>query len=164
MSSILMGLRFRTCQFVCSFVTLTTTNLPPRISLSTVAIDCFTLSASAILFPADKSVQVHEGTVPVSGWAYSGGGRWIERVECSPDGGFTWSVAITLSAIQGGSAHSLAYLICRFQVPFENMSEKHYHTKRLWHMDLPIHAEGWLEIVVRAWGKQPTILPVDWIA
>jgi hypothetical protein len=41
----------------------------------------------------------------------------------------------------------------RFEVPGENLSTKHYHTMRLWHMELPIHAEGWLELVVRAWGS-----------
>lgn len=44
--------------------------------------------ASAIIFPAPKSVQVHDGFIDVSGWAFSGGGRWIERVEVSTDGGF----------------------------------------------------------------------------
>lgn len=33
------------------------------------------------------------------------------------------------------------------------MSPKHYHTKRLWHMKLPVQAEGWLEIVVRCWDN-----------
>lgn len=42
--------------------------------------------ASAILFPADKAVVVHGGTISCSGWAYSGGGHWIERVEVSSDG------------------------------------------------------------------------------
>lgn len=46
--------------------------------------------SSALLFPAAESVQVHDGSIHCSGWAYSGGGRWIERVEVSPDGGFTW--------------------------------------------------------------------------
>lgn len=46
--------------------------------------------ASAILVPADMAQIVHEGTIECSGWAYSGGGHWIERVEVSADGGFTW--------------------------------------------------------------------------
>ena len=46
--------------------------------------------ASAIMSPNDKEVIVHEGQVHVTGWAYSGGGRWIERVDVSADGGHTW--------------------------------------------------------------------------
>ncbi|KAL7415976.1 Oxidoreductase, molybdopterin-binding domain-containing protein [Mrakia frigida] len=93
--------------------------------------------ASAILFPAPKSVQVHDGFIDVAGWAYSGGGRWIERVEVSTDGGFNW-----------------------FEVPEKNLSPKFYHAKRLWHMSVPVIAEGWLELCVRAWDNacntQPT--------
>lgn len=29
---------------------------------------------------------VHDGTIELKGWAYSGGGNWVERVEVSPDG------------------------------------------------------------------------------
>lgn len=83
--------------------------------------------SSAILFPADNEVIVHDGFIDCSGWCYSGSG-WIERVEVSGDGGFTY-----------------------YQVPLENMSPKHLHTKRLWHMKLPMAAEGWRELVVRCW-------------
>ena len=41
---------------------------------------------SAIIFPKDKSVIVHEGKIQLKGWAYSGGGNWVQRVEVSPDG------------------------------------------------------------------------------
>lgn len=50
--------------------------------------------ASAILFPAVNAVEVHDGFVDVSGWAYSGGGNWVERVEVSSDGGFVWCVPV----------------------------------------------------------------------
>lgn len=93
--------------------------------------------ASAILFPADMSVIAHEGTIKCSGWAYSGGGHWIERVELSTDGGFSW-----------------------WEVPQANMSEKHYHTKRLWHMDLPMPIEGWTEVVVRCWDNACNTQPL----
>jgi sulfite oxidase len=46
--------------------------------------------ASAIMAPNDKQVIVHQGKIEMSGWAYSGGGRWIERVDVSPDGGHSW--------------------------------------------------------------------------
>ena len=41
---------------------------------------------SAIIFPQDKEVIIHDGKIELSGWAYSGGGNWPERVEVSPDG------------------------------------------------------------------------------
>lgn len=41
---------------------------------------------SAIIFPQDKQVIVHDGSIELQGWAYSGGGNWVERVEVSPDG------------------------------------------------------------------------------
>lgn len=41
---------------------------------------------SAIIFPLDKQVIIHDGEIEVKGWSYSGGGNWVERVEISPDG------------------------------------------------------------------------------
>ena len=43
-------------------------------------------SRSAIIFPEDKEVIIHTGKITMKGWAYSGGGNWVERVEVSPDG------------------------------------------------------------------------------
>lgn len=79
----------------------------------------------------------------VKGWAYSGGGRWPERVEVSPDGGFVWYV-----------------------VPVENLSKKHKFAWRTWFLDLPVDAEGWLDLVVRCWDNslntQPTFVRSAW--
>jgi len=84
--------------------------------------------SSAMLSPAHMAVITHDGTIDCAGWAYTGGADgWIERVEVSSDGGFTWWEATDLSP-------------------------KHYHAKRLWRISLPVIAEGWLELVVRAWG------------
>ena len=44
------------------------------------------LRRSAIIFPQDKQVIIHDGHVELKGWSYSGGGNWVERVEVSPDG------------------------------------------------------------------------------
>lgn len=41
---------------------------------------------SAIIHPEDKQVIIHGGKIALEGWAYSGGGNWVERVEVSPDG------------------------------------------------------------------------------
>ncbi|KAG5969699.1 hypothetical protein E4U58_001169 [Claviceps cyperi] len=46
--------------------------------------------SSAIMSPWTKQVCVHMGKIRCKGWAYSGGGRWLERVELSADGGFSW--------------------------------------------------------------------------
>lgn len=70
-------------------------------------------------------MQIH-----IEGWAYSGGGRWVERVEVSVDGGHIW-----------------------YQVDPADLSPKHYHTWRLWKIDLPVNAEGWLEVVCRYVGR-----------
>ncbi|KAJ9102057.1 hypothetical protein QFC20_005065 [Naganishia adeliensis] len=64
--------------------------------------------------------------------------------------------------IHDGYVHCEGYVL----VPFENMSPKHYYTKRLWKMDLPVPVEGWIELVVRAWNSaintQPTIVGNAW--
>ena len=41
---------------------------------------------SAIMEPKSKDVIVHDGSISLKGWAYSGNGNWVERVEVSPDG------------------------------------------------------------------------------
>ncbi|KAI0783500.1 sulfite oxidase mitochondrial precursor [Abortiporus biennis] len=99
--------------------------------------------SSAILRPRDRDVIIHDGSVHLEGWSYSGGGNWVERVEISPDGGHVW-----------------------YAVEPENMSKKHYHAWRLWKIDVPVEAEGWLEFVVRTWDSsnntEPTYVRSAW--
>ncbi|KAJ7364918.1 sulfite oxidase mitochondrial precursor [Mycena albidolilacea] len=99
--------------------------------------------SSAIISPVDKKVIVHDGKITLKGWAYSGGGNWVERVEVSPDGGSVW-----------------------YAVDQENMTEKHYHAWRLWAIDVPVDAEGWLEFCVRTWDSsnntEPTFVRSSW--
>ncbi|KAI2777768.1 molybdopterin binding oxidoreductase [Daldinia loculata] len=99
--------------------------------------------SSAIMSPWNKQVVLHEGKIEVKGWAYSGGGRWPERVEVSADGGFSW-----------------------YAVPTENLSPKHKFAWRIWHTWLPCDVEGWIEIVVRCWDNslntQPTEVRNTW--
>ncbi|KAF6747841.1 Oxidoreductase, molybdopterin-binding domain-containing protein [Ephemerocybe angulata] len=99
--------------------------------------------SSAILEPTDKKVIIHDGKITLRGWAYSGGGNWVERVEVSPDGGSVW-----------------------YAVEVDDMTEKHYHAWRLWKIDVPIHAEGWLEFCVRTWDSsnntEPTYVRSAW--
>ncbi|RYC58277.1 hypothetical protein CHU98_g7941 [Xylaria longipes] len=86
--------------------------------------------SSAIMSPWNKQVVIHEGKISVKGWAYSGGGRWPERVEVSANGGFSW-----------------------YMVPVENLSPKHKYAWRTWHMELPCDVEGWIDLVVRCWDN-----------
>lgn len=54
----------------------------------------------------------------------------------------------------------------RYEVPPENLSKKFQHAWRTWEMDLPVDAEGWLEIVCRCWDNalntQPTFVRTSW--
>ncbi|RWA13019.1 hypothetical protein EKO27_g2087 [Xylaria grammica] len=90
--------------------------------------------SSAIMAPWNKQVVIHEGKISVKGWAYSGGGRWPERVEVSADGGFSW-----------------------YMVPVENLSPKHKFAWRTWHTELPCDVEGWIELVVRCWDNSLSV-------
>ncbi|KAH9936496.1 sulfite oxidase mitochondrial precursor [Fomitopsis serialis] len=99
--------------------------------------------SSAIIFPQDKEVIIHDGHVELSGWAYSGGGNWPERVEVSPDGGHVW-----------------------YAVDPADMTEKHYHAWRLWKISVPVNAEGWIEFCARTWDSscntEPTFVRSAW--
>ncbi|KAK4161063.1 Oxidoreductase, molybdopterin-binding domain-containing protein [Cladorrhinum sp. PSN259] len=99
--------------------------------------------SSAIMTPKDMQHVVHDGKVKLKGWAYSGGGHWPIRVEVSGDGGSIW-----------------------YEVPWDNLSTKYYHAWRLWEIDLPVDAEGWLEFLVRTWDNalntQPTFVRSAW--
>jgi len=99
--------------------------------------------SSAIIYPQDKETIIHEGAVELTGWAYSGGGNWVERVEVSPDGGHIW-----------------------YAVKPEDLTEKHYHAWRLWKIKVPCDAEGWIEFCVRTWDSscntEPTFVRSAW--
>ncbi|KAH7119753.1 Oxidoreductase, molybdopterin-binding domain-containing protein [Dendryphion nanum] len=98
--------------------------------------------SSAIMTPVNHDQIIHDGKIHLTGWAYSGSG-WPERVEVSGDGGSIW-----------------------YEVPYENLSQKYFHAWRTWSMDLPVDAEGWLEICVRCWDNalntQPTYVRSAW--
>ncbi|KAK7687080.1 hypothetical protein QCA50_009580 [Cerrena zonata] len=99
--------------------------------------------SSAIMSPRDRDVIIHDGSIKLQGWSYSGGGNWVERVEISPDGGHVWYACAP-----------------------EDMTEKHYHAWRLWKIEVPVDAEGWLEFVVRTWDSsnntEPTFIRSAW--
>ncbi|KAF2226378.1 Oxidoreductase, molybdopterin-binding domain-containing protein [Elsinoe ampelina] len=99
--------------------------------------------SSAIMTPVDGEQIVHDGKITLRGWAYSGGGHFPARVEVSGDGGNIW-----------------------YEVPPEKMTTKYYYAWRLWEIDLPVDAEGWLEFCVRCWddaiNTQPTFVRSAW--
>ncbi|GAB7351446.1 hypothetical protein MBLNU459_g2110t1 [Dothideomycetes sp. NU459] len=99
--------------------------------------------SSAIMSPVDQDQIIHDGKIKLRGWAYSGGGSWPIRVEVSGDGGSIW-----------------------YEVPYENLTTKYYHAWRLWEIELPVDAEGWLEFCVRTWDSsmntQPTFVRSAW--
>lgn len=94
--------------------------------------------SSAIMSPWKNQVVIHNGKIHCKGWAYSGGGRWPERVELSADGGFSW-----------------------YAVPLENLSKKGRWTWRTWWIDLPCDVEGWIEIVCRCWDNSLNTQPLS---
>jgi sulfite oxidase len=93
--------------------------------------------SSAIMSPWNKEVVVHDGQIEVKGWAYSGGGRWPERVEVSPDGGSVW-----------------------YPVDPANMSAKHRFTWRTWTVSVPCDHEGWTDLLVRCWDNSLNTQPI----
>ncbi|KAJ4006014.1 hypothetical protein NW766_010839 [Fusarium irregulare] len=94
--------------------------------------------SSAIMSPWNKEVVIHDGEIEVSGWAYSGGGRWPERVEISSDGGYVW-----------------------YAVPIENLSPKHKFAWRTFKGKVPCDHEGWIELVVRCWDNSLNTQPME---
>ncbi|KAJ5888953.1 Eukaryotic molybdopterin oxidoreductase [Penicillium taxi] len=94
--------------------------------------------SSAIMSPWTKQAVIHNGSIKCQGWAYSGGGRWPERVELSADGGFSW-----------------------YAVPEENLSKKGQWVWRTWEIDLPCDVEGWIEIVCRCWDNSLNTQPLN---
>lgn len=71
------------------------------------------------------------------------GGHWPVRVEVSGDGGSIW-----------------------YECLHEKMSDRCFHAWRLWEIDLPVDAEGWVEFCVRCWDNalntQPTFVRSAW--
>jgi sulfite oxidase len=111
--------------------------------------------SSAIMSPWNKEVVVHDGEIEVKGkspiacsipkrsltlqgWAYSGGGRWPERVEISSDGGYVW-----------------------YAVPIKNLSPKHKFAWRTFTGKVPCDHEGWTELVVRCWDNSLNTQPME---
>ncbi|KZT62646.1 molybdopterin binding oxidoreductase [Calocera cornea HHB12733] len=100
--------------------------------------------SSAIMSPKNGEVVYHSGKIKVSGWAYTGGSdNWVERVEVSPNGGADW-----------------------YAVPREGITQKYWHAWRLWTVEVPTPAQGYLDFTARAWdanmNTQPTLVRDGW--
>ena len=99
--------------------------------------------SSAIMTPYSQAQIIHDGKIALNGWAYSGSGHYPVRVEISGDGGNIW-----------------------YEVPDANLSKKYFHAWRVWHYELPVDAEGWIELCVRTWddanNTQPTFVRSAW--
>ncbi|CAL1707567.1 unnamed protein product [Somion occarium] len=93
-------------------------------------------SSSVMASPSNKCQFRARSWLPEIG----GGGNWPERVEVSPDG-------------VPASGH--VWYACK---P-EDMTEKHYRAWRLWKIEVPVDAEGWLEFVVRTWDSSNNTEP-----
>jgi hypothetical protein len=57
-----------------------------------------------------RTSKIDGGAVEVKGWAWSGGGRGIVRVDVTADGGKTWQVCVSVLTItsRGGEISRLA--------------------------------------------------------
>lgn len=77
--------------------------------------------------PTFPSAPSFSQQIECMGWAWAGGGRWVERVEVSTTDGATW--------------HS---------IPEHNMSPKELFAWRLWKFSVPVPQEGWVMLCVRA--------------
>ena len=89
---------------------------------------------SAICIPADGA-ELPAGRIAVAGWAIAGGGRLVERVDVSADGGETWLEA-------------------------ELRGERDPWQWRLWRADLDL-GPGEHELVARAWDSAASTQPED---
>ncbi|EJU02593.1 molybdopterin binding oxidoreductase [Dacryopinax primogenitus] len=100
--------------------------------------------SSAIMSPKNGEVVYHNGKVKVTGWAYTGGtSNWVERVEVSPNGGSDW-----------------------YPVSTAQLSQKFWWAWRLFAVEVPTPAQGYLDFTVRAWdgnmNTQPTLVRDGW--
>ncbi|KAK5872270.1 hypothetical protein PBY51_012986 [Eleginops maclovinus] len=110
---------------------------------------------SAITVPTDGAVVDRSSEeVTVKGYAWSGGGREVVRVDVSLDGGKTWQVAQLRSSEKG-------------QAPEPSPPPGRAWAWKLWEVTAPLPAEAQeLEIVCKAvdnsYNMQPDTVPPIW--
>ncbi|CAG5982159.1 unnamed protein product [Menidia menidia] len=110
---------------------------------------------SAITSPADGAmIDRSEETITVKGYAWSGGGREVVRVDVSVDGGKTWNVARLSSGDKG-------------QTPEPSPPPGRAWAWKLWEVSAPLPAEAQeMEIICKAvdnsYNIQPDTIPPIW--
>ncbi|KAF7659768.1 hypothetical protein LDENG_00293290 [Lucifuga dentata] len=110
---------------------------------------------SAITQPADGAVVDRSAEeVTVKGYAWSGGGREVVRVDVSVDGGKTWQVAELRSSDKG-------------QAPAPEPAPGRAWAWKLWEVTVPLPAKDTeLEIICKAvdnsYNMQPDSVPPIW--
>nr|XP_012141398.1 PREDICTED: probable sulfite oxidase, mitochondrial [Megachile rotundata] len=104
---------------------------------------------SAICVPeSSETVKVVNGKVNVKGYAWSGGGRKIIRVDVTNDHGKTWYTA-------------------NFHAEDSNAKEGRYWSWTLWNVDLPVNKESkemeiWAKAVDASYNVQPESFKNIW--
>jgi sulfite oxidase len=93
------------------------------------------LSLTSVICTPGADARLPAGCVRVAGYAMAGGGRTVERVELSADGGASWRQA------ELGQAEPWAW--------------------RLWHATLEL-APGPAQLAVRAWDSAANVQPEDY--
>lgn len=83
--------------------------------------------------PLEKEVKIVDGCLEVKGYAYSGGGNKIIRVDVTTDGGATWQVA-DLEQMEDG----------------ENVGPGRHYAWTLWTAKVPLEKN---QKVVEVWSK-----------
>uniref|UniRef100_A0A3P8SMW6 Sulfite oxidase n=1 Tax=Amphiprion percula TaxID=161767 RepID=A0A3P8SMW6_AMPPE len=110
---------------------------------------------SAITTPADSAtIDRSDETLTVKGYAWSGGGREVVRVDVSLDGGKTWQVAQLRSSEKG-------------QAPEPSPPPGRAWAWKLWEITAPLPPDAQeLEIVCKAvdnsYNMQPDTVPPIW--
>jgi sulfite oxidase len=111
--------------------------------------------------PGDKQVIIHDGSIHLEGWAYSGNGNWPERVEVSPDGCDASSMWRSLTALTRAQRARLVRV--RPARPHDEALPRvaaledrracapALRRRPLSAAQVPVDAEGWLEFCVRTW-------------
>jgi len=120
--------------------------LPPHIQsikgnaaeiLATPAL--YDISVNAVVFDPPNGAKVEAGPLQVRGYAYCGGGRPVERVELSLDGGATWQQSTFLEQRRTEAGHMYAWVWWQAVVDLDPLRHK--------------------ELVVRAWDSHCNVQP-----
>jgi len=123
---------------------------------------------SAIYSPSPSTIKLsHEqGSIPVSGFAWSGGGRNITRVDVSADGGQTWTRAELGQGALQPYGRAWAWTKWSVDVPLPQETIKKLHERSRWPF-APRQAHGLeVQLVCKAvdtsMNQQPESLPSIW--